>query len=226
MYTVNQNSRPQASSQAPQQAFVDSSRGVDLPDRPSKSKKFKKMNVKTLSATLAVLTGLLIILVVVALLIYKSNSESSYVNTSTYQSVDVRVSASTGDQVYFGKIASMNSNYMVLNDVFYLQPGATSNQFNLNSLTCTLSDPENQIIINRAQVVLWENLSSKSQVVTDIAKWHADNLQCSKSTTPTSSTTSSTTSPTSSTTSTTPTTSSTSSTTTPATTSSTTAKKP
>jgi len=212
MYTVNQNSRPQVNGHESQQAFVDSSRGA-APDKMSKPKRFKKMNVKTLSATLVVLTGALIILIVVALLIYKNNSESNYVNTSGYQSVDVRVSASTGDQVYFGKITSMNSSYIVMNDVFYLQPGATSNQFNLNSLTCTLSDPENQIIINRSQVVLWENLSAKSQVVTDIAKWHTDNLQCSKSTTPASSATSSTTNSTSSTATTTPTTTSTTSTT-------------
>jgi hypothetical protein len=188
MYLANQDSRPQVNNQQPQPTVVGPNHQTSQ-EREPKMKEMKAISIKTLTTILIALTGILVILVVAALLFYKNYSESSYVDTSTYQSVDVRVSASTGDQVYFGQIKSLNSNYLILNDVFYLQPGTTSNQFNLNSLTCTLSGPQNQIIINRSQVVLWENLSRKSQVVTDIAKWHTDNIQCSKPSTTASSTT-------------------------------------
>ena len=188
MYLVNQDFKPQVNDQQPQPTVVGTNHQT-TPERVSKMKKMKTINIKMLTTILIVLTGILVILVVAALFFYKNYSESSYIDTSTYQSVDVRVSASTGDQVYFGKIKSLNSNYLILNDVFYLQSGTTSNQFNLNSLTCTLSDPQNQIIINRSQVVLWENLALKSKVVIDIAKWHTDNIQCSKPSTTASSTT-------------------------------------
>jgi hypothetical protein len=95
----------------------------------------------------------------------------------------------------------MNSSYVVMDNVFYLEPGTSSNQFSLNSLTCTLYNPQNQIVINRSQIAFWENLSAKSQVVADINKWQTDKLQCaSNSSATTSSSTSSTTPSTSSTT--------------------------
>ena len=179
-------------------------------DKQRKSKSFKKFDVKFLTVAFVVLIGVLVALIIAALVFYKTNSENSYVNTSTYQSVDINVNGSTGGQIYFGKIVSMNPSYVVMDDVFYLQPGSSTNQFSLNSLTCTLYAPQNQIVINRSQVAFWENLAPKSQVVTDINKWHTDKLQCatssastSSSTTPSTSTSSSTTPSTSSTTSTT-----------------------
>ena len=77
----------------------------------------------------------------------------------------------------------MNPNYIIMDNVFYLQPGSTSNQFTLNSLTCALYNPQNQIIIKTPQVAFWENLSKSSQIVTDINKWQTDKLQCAKSST-------------------------------------------
>ena len=155
-----------------------------------KSKKMKQpFNLKFLTSTLVILIGALIILIVVALLFYKTTSENNYVNTSTYQSVDINVNGSTGGQIYFGKIVRMDSSYVVMDNVFYLQPGSSSNQYTLNSLTCTLYNPQDQIVINRSQVAFWENLSSKSQVVTDIHKWQTDKLQCSAASTANTSTT-------------------------------------
>jgi hypothetical protein len=195
MYIANQDGRSQASNQPTQPAFVDPSR-QGMQNRIAKQKKFKKMNLNYLSVLLVVLVGILVALMVIAILFYKSNNEGSYVNTSTYQSVDINVAGQSGGQIYFGQIKSMNSSYIIMDNVFYLQPGSTSNQFTLNSLTCALYNPQNQIIIKTAQVAFWENLSTKSQIVTDINKWHTDNLQCAKttpaatsSTTPTTSTT-------------------------------------
>jgi hypothetical protein len=197
MQTGNLDSRPTMNMQP---NFVGPSH-QDMQHK-TKSKRMKPLNLNYLTSTLVILTGVLIVLIVLSLLFYKNTSENNYVNNSTYQSVDINVNGSTGGQIYFGKIVRMNSSFLVMDNVFYLQPGSSSNQYTLNSLTCTLYNPQDQIVINRSQVAFWENLSTKSQVVTDIQKWQTDKLQCSKSSdttsTSTPTTTSSTTTPTTS----------------------------
>jgi len=192
MYIANQDSRSQANNQPAQPTFVDQGhQGVH--GRMPKQKRFKQMGTNYLSVTLVFLIGILIALVVVALFFYKSTSEGSYVDTSTYQSVDINVAGQSGGQIYFGQIKTLNPNYIIMDNVFYLQAGTNSNNFTLNSLTCALYTPLNQIVIERSQVAFWENLSTKSQIVTDITKWHTDKLQCAKPTDSTPSTSSSTT---------------------------------
>lgn len=195
----NQDPKPQVNFQAQPNFAGPSHQGIQ--NKPSKSRSLKKLDMKFLTVVLVVLVGVLVALIIAALLFYKTNTENGYVNTSTYQSVDINVNGSTGGQIYFGKIVIMNSSYVVMDNVFYLEPGTSSNQFSLNSLTCTLYNPQNQIVINRSQIAFWENLSAKSQVVADINKWQTDKLQCaSNSSATTSSSTSSTTPSTSSTT--------------------------
>jgi hypothetical protein len=191
MYIANQDTRSQANNQPTQPTFVDPSR-QGIQGKVGRSKKMKGLNFNFLTVTLVVLIGVLIALVVIALLFYKTNTESGYVDTSTYQSVDINVAGQSGGQIYFGQIKSMNPNYIIMDNVFYLQAGTTANQFTLNSLTCALYTPQNRIVIERSQVAFWENLSSKSEIVTDIAKWQTDKLQCAKAST-TPATTSSTT---------------------------------
>ena len=204
----SQEPKPQVNFQTPPSFAGPSHQVVQSKSRRSRS--IKNFDMNFLTACFVVLIGALIALIIAALVFYKTNSENNYINTSGYQSVDINVNGSSGGQIYFGKIVSMNSSYVVMDNVFYLQPGTSTNQFSLNSLTCTLYGPENQIVINRSQIAFWENLSSKSQVVADINKWQTDKLQCatsststSSSTTPSTSTSSSTTPSTSSTTSTT-----------------------
>ena len=185
----NKEQRPAATSTQPNFVGPNHHQGMQT---KMKSRRMKPLDLKFLTSTLAILVGALIVLIVVALLFYKTTDENNYVNTSGYQSVDINVNGSTGGQIYFGKIVRMNSSFVVMDNVFYLQPGSTSNQYTLNSLSCTLYNPQDQIVINRSQVAFWENLSSKSQVVSDIQKWQTDKLQCSKSSASTSTGTSTT----------------------------------
>jgi hypothetical protein len=195
MDVTHQAQRPQTivNNQIPGNGFSNST--IPPVDKKSRFKKFNNgKNTNLLFSSMIITIGLLVVLIILALVFYKTTDESSYVDTSTYQSVFVNVAGSSGGQAYFGHVVSMNSNYIILNDVFYLQPSTTSTtQFNLNSLTCALYNPDNQMIINRSQVAFWENLSKTSQVVTDINKWHTDKLQCSTAsttaTTPTTTTT-------------------------------------
>jgi hypothetical protein len=124
--------------------------------------------------------------------------ESKSVNTGTYQAVFLN-----GGQVYFGKINTLNNDYLKLSDIYYLrvnqqvQPNqsttsSSANDVSLAKLGCELHGPEDSMVINRSQVIFWENLKEKGkdegQVVTAIAKYKADNpngQKCASQTTST-----------------------------------------
>ena len=88
----------------------------------------------------------------------------------------------TNGQVYFGKINKMDANNIVLNDIYYLQQAAdvqnsedkeataAQNQLTLAKLGKELHGPEDVMYIERSQVLFWENLTEKSQVVETIDK--------------------------------------------------------
>jgi hypothetical protein len=126
---------------------------------------------------------ILIIAVIVLVASNNSNSkdttESSYIKTSKLQAVFLN----TG-QVYFGNIQTLNNNYLVLTNIFYLQTSSSSasstatasnSNVTLVKLGCELHRPYDQMVINRSQVTFWENLQSDGQVATAVATYEKDN---------------------------------------------------
>lgn len=155
---------------------------VVAPENKKKKRiKNKILSLRTLWLVLLVGIAVLIIAVIAFVVNNSVSSQSSYVNKSEYQAVFVNVTGSSGGQAYFGHIVQLNSKYIELTGVFYLEPGSTNNQFTLNNLSCALYNPQDTMIINTDQVAFWENLKSNSQVTSDINKWNTDNLQCSSS---------------------------------------------
>lgn len=88
----------------------------------------------------------------------------------------------TNGQVYFGKFTSINNQYVVLTDIYYLQvqqtvqpkSGSSSSnnqQVSLAKLGGELHGPEDQMFINRDQVLFWENLKNSGKVVQAILKY-------------------------------------------------------
>jgi hypothetical protein len=131
------------------------------------------------------LVAVVILIVAVIVLVMANNStttannESSYIKTNKLQAVFLN----TG-QVYFGNINTLNNNYLVLTDIYYLQTsssGSSSSSTSSNSnvtlvkLGCELHKPYDQMIINRSQVTFWENLQSDGQVAQAVAKYQAEN---------------------------------------------------
>ncbi len=102
-------------------------------------------------------------------------NESKKINTKEYQAVFLN-----NGQVYFGRIQSLNGKYVDLTNVFYIQnPNATTttteqsnNQLQLIKLGNELHGPEDEMIVNRDQVIFWENLKDSSQVVTKIKEYY------------------------------------------------------
>ncbi len=83
----------------------------------------------------------------------------------------------SNNQVYFGKLYSAGSDYPVLRDIYYLQvtqvlqprdPKSPAQQINLVKLGGELHGPEDEMRINKGQILFVEDLKSDSQVVAAI----------------------------------------------------------
>lgn len=138
------------------------------------SKRGKNKGVKRLS----IIAGIVIIVVLLGLggwLLY-GTSTGSVINSGEYQAVFF-----TNGQVYFGKLHSLNNNYMTLTDVYYLQapdtnsknPQQTSDQSNVQlvKLGNEVHGPVDQMVINKDQVLFFENLKNDGKVSSSITKF-------------------------------------------------------
>jgi competence protein ComGC len=126
-----------------------------------------------------------ILIVALLVLIYfgGAKKEDSYIDKNKEQAVFL-----ANGQVYFGKIQSVNKEYVSLKQIYYLnvnqqvQPNQksdttdSSNQsVSLVKLGCELHGPTDQMIINRDQVTFWENLKTDGQVTKAITQWVQQN---------------------------------------------------
>lgn len=143
------------------------------------------------------------ILIVAVIFVLRANNpnQSQYVMKDDYQAIFL-----DNGQVYFGKIASLNSQYIDLQNVFYLNSQsqtdtdaktttAQDTNFTLIKLGCELHGPYNQMIINTDKVTFWENIRDDGQVSKTIEEWikqNPDGQKCSESTNSTDQSTSTT----------------------------------
>lgn len=142
----------------------------------------KFVNVLVLVLVAIVLFGLIILMV-------RGNgssgvsAENKYVDTSKMQAVFLN-----GGQVYFGKISALNEKYMKVGDIYYLrvnqqvQPNqqsantsAAQNDISLVKLGCELHGPQDEMLINRDQIIFWENLKDDGQVAKAVAEYKKQN---------------------------------------------------
>jgi hypothetical protein len=107
------------------------------------------------------------------------NDEATQVKSDRYQSIFL-----TNGQVYFGKITNLNSSYIRISDIYYLQVQQTvqptdgkkdasttdtSSKPQLVKLGNELHAPEDAMQINRDQVLFWENIKPDGQVAKAIS---------------------------------------------------------
>lgn len=133
-----------------------------------------------------------VLLLSIAVLFYTGRThEGEIVDGTKEQAVFL-----TNGQVYFGKIKTINTQYVDLQDIFYLnsQGGSNNNNnstptsFSLVKLGCELHGPMDEMIINRQQVSFWENLSTTGKVANAIGQWKSQNPNGQKCTDTTNST--------------------------------------
>ena len=105
------------------------------------------------------------------------------IDKDSYQAVFL-----TSGQIYFGRLEFVRRDYLVLNDVYYVQldqslqtqaepttedaagesTAAPERQFVLYELGEELHEPQQQLIINRDHLIFWENLKPDSRIIKSI----------------------------------------------------------
>lgn len=169
-----------------QQNVAPSTAGAGSPVSPVSKKNSQKESGKWgRIAIVAGIAAIVVILVGLAVLAGTSNtkdSQSQYVDSSKLQAVFLN----TG-QVYFGNIKTLNSKYIVLTNIYYLQTSggssSTSSSTTANSNTnvslvklgCELHEPYDQMVINGSQVTFWENLQDGGQVAKAVKSFQQQN---------------------------------------------------
>jgi hypothetical protein len=108
-----------------------------------------------------------------------TGSESGYVNKNDYQAVWVNVGNTS--QVYFGHIRAINSQYIALSDVFYLQSASSTpnKQLALTNLSCSAYNPQDNMVIKSTQVSYWNNLGAGSRYSLAMDNWTMAGSNCS-----------------------------------------------
>jgi hypothetical protein len=146
----------------------------------SKKNKLAQGKWARIGVTVAVLAvAVLLCASIVAAAFGGVKSESSYVDSTKLQAVFLN----TG-QVYFGNIKSLNTKYVRLTNIYYLQTSnsggtasasSASSNVTLVKLGCELHEPLDQMLINRDQVTFWENLGDNGQVAKAVAAFEKAN---------------------------------------------------
>ncbi len=92
----------------------------------------------------------------------------------------------TNGQVYFGQLSNVDSSYVKLKSIYYLQvqqtvqpkdstSAANNQQVSLAKLGGELHGPEDSMYISRSQVLFWENLKNDGKVAKAISDYKATN---------------------------------------------------
>lgn len=134
-----------------------------------------------------------VLLLSIAVLFYTGRThEGEIVDGTKKQAVFL-----TNGQVYFGQIKTINTQYLDLQDIYYLNSQSSSGSNNSNStptsfslvkLGCELHGPQDEMVINRQQVSFWENLKTDGKVAKAIDQWKTENPNGQKCTDTTNST--------------------------------------
>lgn len=120
---------------------------------------------------------ILILALVIYIAVGGPTRESDYVKTKQFQAVFLN-----NGQVYFGRVTNLNGNFIRIQNIYYLKDNsqakdkpATGNSLLLSKLGCELHGPNDEMVINRGQVLFWENMKSDSQVVKKIDEYKNQN---------------------------------------------------
>ena len=114
-------------------------------------------------AILAVVVGVIGIFPAVSSLKYDRYDKKSFIDQDAYQAVFLM-----NDQIYFGHLKNISSDYLLLSDVYYVRinEGGAGQLVKLG--IGEPHGPKDEMIINQDQVLFWENMRFDSQVVKTI----------------------------------------------------------
>ncbi len=131
--------------------------------------------------SVALLIATLLFIGVYAGRVVASATADTAVKSKQFQAVFL-----TNGQVYFGQLTHVDSSYVRLKQIYYLQvqqtvqpkdstAAANNQQVSLAKLGGELHGPEDTMYISRAQVLFWENLKNDGKVAKAISDYKAAN---------------------------------------------------
>src|SRR3989344_7754601 len=95
---------------------------------------------------------------------YDRYDKKDFIDSNTYQALFL-----INNQTYFGSLANINSDYLVLSDVYYVKVNEETGEGRLVKLgPFEPHKPNGSMIINKDQVLFWENLNFDSSVLKTI----------------------------------------------------------
>ncbi len=118
----------------------------------------------------------------VFVLAYASRAWGSLADNGAIKHKEYQALFLTNGQVYFGKLTNVDSGYVKLTDIYYLQvqqsvqpssssSSASNQQVSLAKLGGELHGPEDQMYVSRTQVLFWENLKTSGKVTQAIQSY-------------------------------------------------------
>lgn len=120
---------------------------------------------------------LVVLLIVLSLLVIGSMAAKVFAGTTSSQTVKSKQFQAiflVNGQVYFGHLSGINSDYLKLTNIYYLQvqqqvqPGDKNStqqpQVSLAKLGSELHGPEDVMYISHDQVTFWDNLKDDGKV--------------------------------------------------------------
>ena len=207
----NMNPQPIFDNEAPQSAPRPPQHHHPLHQPPARRKHIDWATRTVRIELFILLLGCSLILIAISLFLgfnSSSTAEADRVDGSKFQAVFLNGGVTSGNinySTYFGRIASINDKYIVLQNVYYLVTNTTSNKnqstdSQLAKLGCEqLHSPYDEMVINRDQVAFWENIQDSGKVAKAIAQYIKQNPNgpnCSDGSSPTKQNTTTTPAPT------------------------------
>ncbi len=150
------------------------------PSSNEKRTKRRSSSFHTITSVILLFSITLLAVAVIGFIMnYRQKDESRYVATDKMQAIFLN-----GGQVYFGKIRELNNKYVGVTDIYYLrvnqqvqpkQGEQSAQDISLVKLGCELHGPQDQMLINRDQVVFWENLKADGKVAKAVESYKQAN---------------------------------------------------
>lgn len=111
-------------------------------------------------AVLAITVGIISIFLLINSIKYDRYDKKDFIDKTAYQAVFL-----TNDQIYFGRLKNISSDYLILSDVYYAKVNEDGAGQLVKLGAGEPHGPKDTMIINQDQVLFWENLNSDSPVV-------------------------------------------------------------
>lgn len=140
-----------------------------------------KRNKIKLAAIAAIVAFIVIIVALMGLFFYRFSTNSA-IDGGKYQVVFL-----TDNQFYFGKLHTLNGDFMKLTDIYYIQtestdstnPQKTTSQdvtnLKLVKLGNEIHGPSDEMVISKDKILYFENLKNDGKVVKSIKEYQSQN---------------------------------------------------